>query len=164
VSVPDHEAVYAAEIAAFDGTDLEQVQPFDMIQVILQQVIDGAWWPAGPVEVRRTRSDAGSSSTRCTASHLGARATISLAAPQMTVATAAHELAHVLAGLGRGHDGVYRRAYLDTVRVMTNMNPTDRRMGLHVEQLSVAFAALGLDVGERLWPAPADGTGSAFAL
>ena len=161
---PDHEALYAAELAAFDGTDLEQVQPFATINAILRQVVDGAWWPAGHVEVRRTRADAGSSSTRCTASGVGTRATISLAAPQMTVATAAHELAHVLAGPGRGHDAVYRRAYLDAVRVMTNTDPTDRRMGLHVEQLSGAFAAAGLAVGERSWPAPADGTGSAFAM
>jgi hypothetical protein len=164
MSDPDHEALYAAELAAFDGTDLEQVQPFAAITAVLQQVVDGAWWPAGSVEVRRTRADAGSSSTRCAATAVGTRATISLAAPQMTVATAAHELAHVLAGPARGHDAMYRRAYLDTVRVMTNIDPTDRRMGLHVEQLSSAFAAAGLAVGERWWPAPAEGTGSAFAL
>ena len=161
---PDHEALYAAELAAFDGTDLEQLQPFATIRAVLQQVIGGAWWPAGPVDVRKTRVDAGSSSTRCTASGVGTRATISLAAPQMTLATAAHELAHVLAGPDRGHDAVYRRAYLDTVRVMTNTDPTDRRMGLHVDQLSGAFAAAGLAVGARSWLAPADGTGSAFAL
>jgi hypothetical protein len=164
MSEPDHEALYAAELAAFDGTDLEQVQPFAMIQAVLQQVIDGAWWPAEHVEVRRARADAGSSSTRCAVGEVGTRVTINLAAPQMTVATAAHELAHVLAGPGHDHDAVYRRAYLDTVRVMTNIDPTDRRMGLHVEQLSAAFAAAGLTVGERSWPAPADGTGSAFAL
>jgi hypothetical protein len=164
MSDPDHEALYAAELAAFDGTDLEQVQPFAAITAVLQLVVDGVWWPAGDVDVRRTRADAGASSTRCAASAAGGRATISLAAPQMTVATAAHELAHVLAGPGRGHDAMYRRAYLDTVWVMTNIDPTDRRMGLHVEQLSSAFAAAGLGVGERSWPAPAEGTGSAFAL
>ncbi len=164
MSDPDHEALYAAELAAFDGTDLEQVQPFATIQAVLQQVVDGDWWPAGGVEVRRARSDAGASSTRCTSSEVGTQATISLSAPQMTIATAAHELAHVLAGPHRGHGAVYRRAYLDTVRVMTNLDPTDRRMGLHVEQLSSALVAAGLDVGERSWPAPADGTGSAFAL
>lgn len=167
MSDANHEALYAAELAAFDGTDLEQVRPFAAIAALLQQVVGGPWWPAGEVEVRRARVDAGSSSTRCSGGEVGAavaRATISLAGPQMTVATAAHELAHVLAGAGCGHDAVYRRAYIDTVRVMTNLDPTDRRMGLHVEQLSAAFRAAGLGVGERSWPAPTEGTGSAFAL
>ena len=67
MSDPDHEALYAAELAAFDGTDLEQVQPFAAINAVLEQVVADAWWPAGSVEVRRTRVDAGSSSTRCVA-------------------------------------------------------------------------------------------------
>ena len=161
---PDHAALYAAELAAFDGTDLEQVQPFATIASLLQRVIDGEWWPGGSVEVRRARADAGSSSTRCVVDAVGDRATISLAATQMTVATAAHELAHVLAGSACGHDASYRRAYLDTVRVMTNVDPTDRRMSLHVEQLEEAFAIARLAVGVRSWPAPTGGTGSAFAL
>ncbi len=82
----------------------------------------------------------------------------------MTVATAAHELAHALAGTGHGHDAVYRRAYLDVVRVITNLDSTDRRRDLHVDQLRVAFGAAGLAVGERSWAAPTDGTGSAIAL
>jgi len=164
MSEPDHAALYAAELAAFDGTDLEQLQPFAMIQSTLQQVIAGSWWPAGHVEVRPARSDAASSSTRCAAGKAETRATISLAARQLTVATAAHELAHVLAGPAHGHDAVYRRAYLDVVLVMTNVDPTDRRMGLHVRQLGAAFAAAGLAVGERTWSPPAEETGSAFAL
>ncbi len=164
MSDADHAALYAAELAAFDGTDLEEVQPFDTIRARLVQVIDGSWWPAGYVDVRLARADAGSSSTRCSVGEAGPRATISLAGAQMTMATAAHELAHVLAGPGRGHDAVYRRAYLDTVRVLTNIDPTDRRMGLHVDQLRSAFAAAGLAVGVRSWPEPAERTGSAFAL
>lgn len=164
MSEPDHAALYAAELAAFDGTDLEQVQSFAKIQSILQRVLAGSWWPAGHVEVRRARSDAASSSTRCAPGRAGTGATISLAAPQLTVATAAHELAHVLAGPAHGHDPVYRRAYLDVVRVMTNVDPTDRRMGLHVEQLGAAFASASLAVGERTWPGPAEGIGGAFAL
>lgn len=161
---PGHASVYAAELAAFDGTDLEETQPFDFIEGVLRHVVKGAWWPGGTVDVRRARSDASSSATRCTVDEQGSRATISLSAPQMTVATAAHELAHALAGPGRGHDAVYRRAYLDVVRVITNLNTTDRRHDMHVKQLADAFAAAGLRVGERLWPAPPDAIGSAFAL
>ena len=160
----DHAALYAAELAAFDGTDLEVVQPFATIAAVLRTVVGSEWWPGGSVDVRRARADAGSSTTRCTVSEAGKRATISLAAPQMTIATAAHELAHVLAGVACGHDASYRRAYLDTVQVMTNIDPIDRRLGLHVDQLAQAFAAAGLAVGERSWPAPTEGTGSAFAL
>ncbi|MBT7430245.1 MAG: hypothetical protein HN783_10580 [Ilumatobacter sp.] len=82
----------------------------------------------------------------------------------MTLATAAHELAHALAGAGRGHDAVYRRAYLDVVRVITNLDTTDRRHDIHVSQLADAFARAGLRVGERAWQAPPDAIGSAFAL
>ena len=82
----------------------------------------------------------------------------------MTVATAAHELAHVLAGPGRAHDPVFRQAYLDVVRVMTNVDSTDRRHDVHVQQLLGAFGTAGLGVGERSWPAPPAAVGGAFAL
>lgn len=164
MSEPDHTGVYAAELAAFDGTDLEEPQPFEVIGGLLRRVVNDTWWPAGPVEVRRARSDASSSTTRCSVDSLGTSATIRLSAPQMTVATAAHELAHALAGAGRGHDAVYRRAYLDVVRVITNLDTTDRRHDIHVAQLAEAFAAARLVVGERSWPAPPEAIGSAFAL
>ena len=164
MSDPDHTAVYAAELAAFAGTDLEEPRPFEVIDGLLRRVVNGSWWPGGVVDVRQARSDASSSATRCAVDEHGASATISLSAPQMTVATAAHELAHALAGAGQGHNAVYRRAYLDVVRVITNLDTTDRRHGIHVTQLADAFAAAGLRVGERVWPAPPEAIGSAFAL
>lgn len=160
----DHAAVYAAELAAFDGTDLEQTRPFEFIDALIRRVVEGDWWPGGSVTVRKARVDASSSTTRCAVGDDGRSATISLSTPQLTVATAAHELGHALAGAARGHDGVYRRAYLDVVRVMTNLDSTDRRRDLHVDQLTAGFAAAGLAVGGRSWPAPPAETGSAFAL
>ena len=85
---------------------------------------------------------------------------IRFAASQATVATAAHELAHALAGVAHGHDEVYRRAYLDVVEVITNLDPTDRRGEIHVRQLAEAFAAAGLRLGPRSWPAPPDSAGA----
>ena len=160
----DHTAVYAAELAAFDGTDLETVRPFEEIAGLLRRVVDGPWWPGGVVAVERARSDAVSSATRCTIDDGGVRSTIRLSQSQMTVATAAHELAHALAGARRGHDSVYRCAYLDVIRVITNLDSTDRRHDVHVAQLEQAFAAARLGVGVRAWPAPPEAIGSAFAL
>ncbi len=65
VSEADHAAVYAAEVAAFDGTDLEEVRPFETIEALLRRVIASAWWPGGSVDVLRARADAVSSTTRC---------------------------------------------------------------------------------------------------
>lgn len=164
----DRAELYAAELAAFDGTDLEQQRPFDEIAAIIRAVVDtSGWWPGGPVDVRPGRSDARSSSTRCDAGDGaggGAAAVVRLAEAQCTVATAAHELAHAVAGTGRGHDPIFRRAYLDVVAVMTNLDTTDRRHDLHVGQLTDAFAAFDLPVGSRTWPAPPSSAGDAFEL
>ncbi len=143
-------AVYAAEIAAFAGTDLESVVPLDELIARADLVTAGEWWPGPPVHVRPARRDASSSSTRC---HLDG-ATIRIAADQATPATLAHELAHALAGSERGHDPVFRAAYLDAVAVVTNAVSTDRRHEVHVEQLAAAFSAARLSVGERRWRTP----------
>ena len=163
MSDAERSALYAAELAAFDGTDLEVVRQFHQVRARIDAVVAGSWWPGGAVDVRAARSDAHSSSTRCTASG-GGLGVIRLARSQTTIATAAHELAHVLAGPANGHGALYRRAYLDVVRVMTNIDSTDRRLDLHVNQLTDAFSAAGLDVGVRHWPAPPAGMGRAFAL
>ena len=64
------------------------------------------------------------------------------------------ELAHALAGAGAGHDGRFRAAYLDVVATVTNLDPTERRGTIHVDQLRTALSAGGLDVSSRGWPAP----------
>ena len=102
--------VYAAEAAAFAGTDIETVQPFDVIAAAVAEVTSGEWWPGPEVSVVRARRDARSSSARGVA---GATTVIRLAAEQMTIATAAHELAHALAGPDAGHSPVFVAAYLD---------------------------------------------------
>ena len=144
-------AVYAAELAAFDGTDLEAVVGVDALRRLVDDVVSGEWWPGPDVIVRSMRSDARSSNARCDG---GSTTTISIAAPQATVATAVHELAHALAGVAAGHDATYRRAHLDVVAVATNLRRSDGRGDLHVEQLRDAYDAAGLTIGSRTWPAP----------
>ena len=153
--------VYAAEAAAFDGTDLEVIRSFEEIAAIIAEVVGDGWWPGPPVRVVAARRDATTSSAR----HTGGEATtVRLAASQLTVATAAHELAHALAGPGAGHAPVFLAAYLDVVAVMTNLDPSDRRRELHVVQLRAAFDAVGLRVGPRAWPPPPEATSTAIAL
>ncbi len=160
----DRSAVYEAELAAFDGTDLEDVIEFSSLVERMRSVTTGEWWPGPVVEVIVARADAASSSTRCATSPAGGRTTIRLAAAQTTVATAAHELAHALAGLEDGHGAAFRAAYLDVVAVITNIDSTDRRRALHVEQLATAFASVGLSSGDRRWPPPPSSTTTAIAL
>jgi hypothetical protein len=153
--------VYAAEAAAFEGTDLESVLPFDAVAAAIKAVVEGRWWPGTSVNVVPARRDATSSSARRCA---GDSTVIRLAAEQLTIATAAHELAHALAGPAAGHSPVFLVAYLDVVAVITNIDSVDRRHDLHVGQLLDALDAAGLEVGVRRWPAPPESTGSAIAL
>ena len=152
--------VYAAEAAAFDGTDLELVRSFDEVSSVIAAVAEGPWWPGTTVRVVAARRDAASSSTREDAD---ASTVIRLAAEQTTIATAAHELAHALAGPGAGHSSVFLAAYLDVVAVVTNLDSRDRRHGLHVDQLRDALVAAGLVVGARAWPPPPEASGTAIA-
>ena len=128
-------------------------------------VVKGEWWAGPAVEVLASRAGAASSSTRCVVMAAGrccddpARRE-----PQTTMATAAHELGHALAGVGEGHGPVFRAAYLDVIAVITNADSTDRRHELHVHQLATAFAEDGLSVGDRRWPQPPASTTTAIAL
>jgi len=160
----DRSAVYAAELAAFDGTDLEEVVDSARLMGRMRVVTTGEWWPGPPVDVMAARVDAASSSARCATSAVDGRVTIRIAGPQTTVATAAHELAHALAGVGAGHGPVFRAAYLDVIAVITNVDSTDRRLDLHLHQLATAFVDAGLPVGQRRWPGPPPSTTTAIAL
>lgn len=153
-------AVYAAEAAAFDGTDLEDLVGVEHVSAVVGALVAGAWWPGPPVEVRSARSDARSSSARRCASGT----TIRIAATQATMATGLHELAHALAGVEAGHGERFRVALLDVVEVATNLDSTGRRRRLHVDQLAAAFRAAGLAAGSRSWPAPPDEASGAIAL
>jgi hypothetical protein len=156
----DRSALYAAELAAFDGTDLEVVVDVGCLAALADQLVAGEWWPGPAVVVRPARSDARSSTTRCTTTGT----TVRVAAGQATIATTAHELAHALAGVAAGHDGTFRAAYLDVISVITNLDPTDRRGRLHVEQLRRSFVADGLDVSPRGWPEPPSAIAGPIAL
>jgi hypothetical protein len=137
------EAVYAAEIAAFEGTSYESIAALDELLALAQVITTAAWWPHGSIEVVPARADAGSSSTR----QRGAgRPVIRLAAPQMTAATVLHEFAHVLAGVAHGHDPVFRRAHVDLVGYTCGDAPAG--------WLLDGYAAMGLRPGDRTWAAP----------
>ena len=136
-------ALYAAELAAFDGTSFESVVPIGELQALARQVAAAPWWPHGDVAVVAARSDAASSSTR---QRGAARPVIRLARPQMTPATLVHELAHVLAGLTHGHGPRFRRAYLDLAGFLWGEEPAG--------WLHDAYAAMDLDPGQRAWPPP----------
>ncbi|MGE5211964.1 MAG: hypothetical protein ACM3MM_11925 [Acidobacteriota bacterium] len=153
--------VYAAEAAAFDGTDLELVRSFEEVSSVIAAVAERPWWPGPPVHVVAARRDAVSSSAR---ERADASTVIRLAAEQSTIATAAHELAHALAGPREGHSPVFLAAYLDVVAVVTNLDSRDRRHRLHVDQLHDALITAGLVVGARTWPPPPEASGTAIAL
>lgn len=158
----DRTALYAAELAAFDGTDLERVVGLDAVIAAMRDVIESQWWPGPSVAIRGARADARSSSARCSA--VGGGTTIAIAAGQATMATAAHELAHALAGAEVGHDASFRAAYLDVIAVLTNRSSVERRGDLHGEQLRDALSAAGLDVGNRRWPAPPEAVSGPIVL
>jgi hypothetical protein len=137
------EAVYAAEIAAFEGTSYESLVPIADLHALAARVTGSTWWPHGDTKAVAARSDARSSSTR---QRGGARPVVRLAAPQMTAATLVHEFAHVLAGLDAGHGPVFRRAHIDLVGFS---------FGEHeAGWLFDGYAAMDLAPGERRWPAP----------
>ena len=143
--------VYAAELAAYEGTELETVVAFDDLVVLAGRVMSEAWWPRARVQVRRARSDARSSATRHTS-----RTAIHLAAPQMTPATLIHELAHVLAGVDAGHGALFRRAHIDLANFAFG---SDRG-----RWLEAAYASAGLALGDRRWPPPARPAANSMAL
>lgn len=150
------ENVYAAEIAAFEGTSFEIVVAFDELLGLAERITSASWWPHGAIDVVPARRDARSSATRQLADD---RPVVRLAAPQLTPATLVHELAHVLAGVGEGHGATFRRAHVDLAGHAFGAEPA--------EWLVTAYADVGLPLGDRRrWPAPpvAQASGGQFAL
>jgi hypothetical protein len=136
-------AVYAAEIAAFEGTSYESLTPFDELAELARAITTAVWWPRGETPVVRARTDAGTSS----ASQRGSdRPTVRLASPQMTPATLVHELAHVLAGVGSGHGPAFRRAHVDLAGYAFGET--------EAVWLLDAYAAMQLAPGPRTWAQP----------
>ena len=149
------EAVYAAEIAAFEGTSYESLVPIAELCQLATTILGSAWWPHGTIEVVAARSDARSSSTRQRGNALPV---VRLAVPQMTAATLVHEFAHVLAGVSAGHGPIFRRAHVD----LAGYSFGERQAGWLLD----AYAAMGLAAGDRRWSAPpaARATGGPVAL
>lgn len=137
------EALYAAELAAFDGTSYEALVPLAQLVELAGRVTRADWWPAGDVAVVAARADAESSSAR---QRGDAQPVVRVAAGQSTPATLLHELAHVLAGLEAGHGPRYRRAYLDLVGFCWGETAAN--------WLRTEFEVARLAVGDRDWPAP----------
>ena len=149
------EAVYAAEEAAFGGTDLEDHLPLDALRARATTLVDGDWWVrAGgpPVDVVAARVDARTSTAR----RRGGAALIRLAEAQLDIATVAHELAHVLAGIDRGHDEWFRAAHVDVVAVLAGSGAS--------AALAASYRTFGLPVAPRPWPPPVRGVGDSFVI
>lgn len=139
----DRAQVYAAENAAFEGTGYEVTVAFERLVGLAGRLFESSWWPIGAVAVRPARSDASSSTTRWAA---GEVPVVRLAAPQLTMATLAHELGHALAGRHHGHDAVFRRAHVDVSTTLLGYEPG--------EWLVEAYRLHGLGIGCRSWPEP----------
>jgi hypothetical protein len=147
--------VYAAEEAALGGTDLDEHCHLDVLRAHVEAVVAGDWWlQAGgpPVRVVAARSDARSSSAR----HGGERAVIRLAGGQLDLATVAHELGHVLAGVERGHDDQFRVAHVDVVAFIAGSKAA--------AVLAESYRAFGLGVGVRTWPPAYRRSGDDFVI
>lgn len=159
MSTPDRErtAVSEAEARAFGGTDAEHQLPLAVLVARATEVITSGWWgEAGgpPVTVVACRRRARSSRARWCATD--GSPTIALADGQHDLATVAHELAHVLAGIQRGHDAVFRAAALDLVAVVVGAPAR--------AALSEAFGAFGLTVAPPWWPPPWRVAGPGFRM
>jgi hypothetical protein len=150
------EAVYAAEEAAFGGTDFDVPRPYAALVELAAGVVGGSWWRAcgGPsVELGMARAGAASSSAR-TASRRGVR--LRLAAGQLSSATIAHELAHALAGDGSGHGDRFRAAHVDLVALLGGRQLAD--------DLRWCYGTHGVPPGARAWPPPYRAVGSGFVM
>jgi hypothetical protein len=148
-------AAYAAEDAAFGGTDFDREVELDQLRSVAERVTTSDWWHdcgAPEVVVELARASAHSSSAR----EGGTRVVIRLAAGQRTAGTLAHELGHALAGVAHGHDATFRAAVLDVV-AMVGGAPA-------AATLAVAFDDLDVSAGRRAWPAPVLLTGPGFAV
>lgn len=139
------QAVYDVEDAAFGGTTYDDPMPFDDAADLVRAFYVEGWWAALglPVpDVLATRVDSNRSYAR-----LHGPTSIHLSPNGCTVATIAHELAHVLVhGMADGdephHGPAFRRADVAVVAALMGTAAADR--------LAAAFAAAGLELGPDL--------------
>jgi len=148
-------AAYAAEDAAFGGTELDRDATLEELGGSAAALVGGEWWRScgGPaVTVEGARSGTRSSSARATDRGVLVR----IADDQATTGTLVHELAHALAGVGHGHDATFRAAHLDVVAMVAGAGAA--------AALAAAYADLGVPAGVRRWPPPVRVTGPGFAV
>jgi hypothetical protein len=147
-------AVSAAEDMAFGGTELDLALDRASADEAVAAITGGPWWiSCGPaVTLASPRGGTRSSSTRARRDHVE----ITLAEGQLTLATVAHELAHALAGIGHGHDAVFRAAFVDVIAVLAGPDAAD--------DLAGSFRAMRVDPGARTWPAPYWAVGDGFVV
>jgi hypothetical protein len=146
--------VSAAEDMAFGGTEVDVALDRPGVDLALAAITGGPWWTScgPPVRLAPPRPSTRSSSARARHDHVK----ITFAEGQLTLGTVAHELAHALAGVGHGHDGVFRAAFVDVIAVLAGPAAADALAG--------AFRAMGVDPGARTWPAPYWACGDGFVV
>lgn len=151
---PGQVAVAEAEEAAFGGTTLDTPSTREALSARVHEVVTGEWWRRNgpPVHVVAPRRSTRSSTAR----RCGDGVEIRLAAEQLTIATAAHELAHALAGIDHGHDATFRAAHIDVVAVMGGHDAGAR--------LTDAYLSFALAVDQRCWSAPWRVGGTGFRI
>jgi hypothetical protein len=147
-------AVSAAEDMAFCGTRVDVTLDRAGVDLALATITGGPWWSScgPPVTLAPPRRGTRSSSARARHDQVE----ITFAEGQLTLATVAHELAHALAGVDRGHDDVFRAAFVDVIAVIAGPDSADA--------LADAFRAMGVDQGARTWPAPYWVCGDGFVV
>ncbi len=153
------EAVYAAEEAAVGGTDLDDRRSLADLRRVAAEVVDGVWWRScrGPaVAVGGARADALSSRAVQGRGRVPGPVEVRLAELQQTSATLAHELAHALVGVERGHDERFRAAHVDVLAVLAGAGPAGA--------LASSYARLGVAPGRRRWPSPVRAEGPGFVI
>ena len=153
-------AVAAVEEAVFGGTDADVPVDRDVLHARIADLVDGPWWRAcgPPVAIATPRRSTRSSTARSTARHLQPhRSTVEirLADGQLTETTVAHELAHALAGVDRGHDERFRAAHVDVTALLC---------GAAARTLATTYRSFGLAVGDRAWPVPWRADGDTFRI
>jgi hypothetical protein len=147
--------VAAAEAAAFGGTAADERRPRDELHRRVAEVVAGGWWATcgPPVRVTTPRRSTRSSSARPL---FPGTTEIRLADEQLTLATVAHELAHVLAGVDRGHDEGFRAAYVDLTALLVGDEAA--------AALVAACAEFGCPAGSRAWAPPWWVEGATFRI
>ena len=139
------QAVYDLEDVAFGGTIFDEPMAFAEAADLVRSFCADRWWieTGLPVpDVAPTRRDSGQSFARC-----GDDPSIHLSPVGCTVATIAHELAHVVArrtgpGDEPDHGAAFRRA--DVVLAGALMGTAA------AERLAATFTGAGLDLGPAL--------------